>query len=118
MGVRIVKCMIWFQTKESSVWVSDLIAVVPHVFTINNILTPLNFSLHQEQETPLHCAAWHGYYAVAKSLCEAGCDVHIKNKERETPLLTAAARGYVDIVECLMEHCADMDAIDTVSFEH
>lgn len=63
----------------------------------------------------MHCAAWHGYYSVAKALCEAGCNVNIKNKEGETPLLTASARGYHDIVECLAEHGADLDATDKVS---
>uniref|UniRef100_A0A8C5U563 Death associated protein kinase 1 n=1 Tax=Malurus cyaneus samueli TaxID=2593467 RepID=A0A8C5U563_9PASS len=66
----------------------------------------------KEEETPLHCAAWHGYYSVAKALCEAGCNVNIKNKEGETPLLTASARGYHDIVECLAEHRADLHATD------
>lgn len=70
--------------------------------------------LGQEEETPLHCAAWHGYYSVAKALCEAGCNVNIKNREGETPLLTASARGYQDIVECLAEHGADLNASDKV----
>lgn len=70
--------------------------------------------LGQEEETPLHCAAWHGYYSVAKALCEAGCNVNIKNRESETPLLTASARGYQDIVECLAEHGADLNASDKV----
>lgn len=68
----------------------------------------------QEEETPLHCAAWHGYYSVAKALCEAGCNVNSKNREGETPLLTASARGYHDIVECLSEHGADLNASDKV----
>lgn len=62
----------------------------------------------------MHCAAWHGYYSVAKALCEAGCDVNFKNKEGETALLTASARGYRDIVECLVEHGADLDSTDKV----
>ncbi|TRY89574.1 hypothetical protein DNTS_025292 [Danionella cerebrum] len=66
----------------------------------------------QEQETPLHCAAWHGYSAVARVLCEAGCDVNARNREGESPLLTASARGFKDIVECLLEHGADMDSVD------
>lgn len=70
--------------------------------------------LGQEEETPLHCAAWHGYYSVAKALCEAGCSVNIKNREGETPLLTASARGYHDIVECVAEHGADLNASDKV----
>lgn len=74
------------------------------------------FSLAQEEETPLHCAAWHGYYSVAKALCEAGCNVNIKNREGETPLLTASARGYHDIVECLAEHGADLNACDKVLY--
>ncbi|PIO36826.1 hypothetical protein AB205_0120630 [Aquarana catesbeiana] len=65
-----------------------------------------------EAETPLHCASWHGYYPVAKALCQAGCSVNIRNREGETPLLTASARGYHDIVECLTEHGADLDATD------
>lgn len=72
--------------------------------------------LDQEEETPLHCAAWHGYYSVAKALCEAGCNVNIKNREGETPLLTASARGYHDIVECLAEHGADLNACDKVPY--
>lgn len=68
----------------------------------------------QEEETPLHCAAWHGYDSVARVLCEAGCNVNIKNREGETPLLTASARGYHDIVECLAEHGADLNASDKV----
>ncbi|RMC19106.1 hypothetical protein DUI87_03710 [Hirundo rustica rustica] len=72
----------------------------------------LSSDICQEEETPLHCAAWHGYYSVAKALCEAGCNVNIKNKEGETPLLTASARGYHDIVECLAEHRADLHATD------
>lgn len=70
--------------------------------------------LEQEEETPLHCAAWHGYYSVAKALCEVGCNVNIKNREGETPLLTASARGYHDIVECLVGHGADLNASDKV----
>lgn len=69
----------------------------------------------QEQETPLHCAAWHGYSAVARALCEAGCDVNARNREGESPLLTASARGFKDIVECLLEHGADMDSADKVN---
>lgn len=68
----------------------------------------------QEEESPLHCAAWHGYHSVARALCEAGCNVNIKNREGETPLLTASARGYHDIVECLAEHGADLNASDKV----
>lgn len=68
----------------------------------------------QEQETPLHCAAWHGYSAVARALCQAGCHVDAKNREGETPLLTASARGFTDIVECLVEHRADVEATDKV----
>ncbi|KAB1252149.1 Death-associated protein kinase 1, partial [Camelus dromedarius] len=73
---------------------------------------PCACPLGQEEETPLHCAAWHGYYSVAKALCETGCNVNIKNREGETPLLTASARGYHDIVECLAEHGADLNACD------
>lgn len=68
----------------------------------------------QEQEIPLHCAAWHGYSAVARALCQAGCDVNATNREGESPLLTASARGFVDIVECLVEHRADLQATDKV----
>lgn len=63
----------------------------------------------------MHCASWHGYYPVAKALCQAGCSVNIRNREGETPLLTASARGYHDIVECLTEHGADLDATDKVN---
>lgn len=49
--------------------------------------------LGQEEKKPLHCAAWHGYYSVAKALCEAGCNVNIKNEKAEPPLLTASARA-------------------------
>lgn len=68
----------------------------------------------QEQETPLHCAAWHGYSAVSRALCQAGCHVDAKNRDGETPLLTASARGFVDIVECLVEHGASLEATDKV----
>lgn len=68
----------------------------------------------QEQETPLHCAAWHGYSAVALALCQAGCNVDAKNREGESPLLTASARGFVDIVQCLVEHGAHLEASDKV----
>lgn len=68
----------------------------------------------QEQETPLHCAAWHGYSPVARALCQAGCHVDAKNREGESALLTASARGFVDIVECLVEHGADVEATDKV----
>lgn len=68
----------------------------------------------QEQETPLHCAAWHGYSAVASALCQAGCNVDAKNREGESPLLTASARGFVDIVQCLVEHGAHLEASDKV----
>lgn len=68
----------------------------------------------QEQETPLHCASWHGYSAVALALCQAGCNVDAKNREGESPLLTASARGFVDIVQCLVEHGAHLEASDKV----
>lgn len=68
----------------------------------------------QEQETPLHCAAWHGYSTVALALCQAGCHVDAKNREGESPLLTASARGFVDIVQCLVEHGAHLEASDKV----
>jgi ankyrin repeat protein len=51
---------------------------------------------------------------VAKSLCEAGCSVNVRNREGETPLLTASARGFHDIVECLAGHGADLNASDKV----
>ncbi|XP_030629259.1 death-associated protein kinase 1 isoform X2 [Chanos chanos] len=63
-------------------------------------------------ETPLHCAAWHGYSAVARALCEASCNINAKNREQESPLLTASARGFRDIVQCLLEHGADLDSTD------
>lgn len=69
----------------------------------------------QEQETPLHCAAWHGYSPVARALCQAGCHVDAKNREGESPLLTASARGFVDIVECLVEHGAELETSDKVT---
>lgn len=74
----------------------------------------LFLSTFQEQETPLHCAAWHGYSTVARALCQAGCHVNAKNREGESPLLTASARGFVDIVECLVEHRANLEASDKV----
>lgn len=73
-----------------------------------------SFLHFQEQETPLHCAAWHGYSTVARALCQAGCHVNAKNREGESPLLTASARGFVDIVECLVEHQANVEASDKV----
>lgn len=74
----------------------------------------LSFLHFQEQETPLHCAAWHGYSTVARALCQAGCHVNAKNREGESPLLTASARGFVDIVECLVEHQANLESSDKV----
>lgn len=81
-------------------------------------LLPLLRFPEQEQETPLHCAAWHGYSAVALALCQAGCNVDAKNREGETPLLTASARGFVDIVLCLVEHGAHLEASDKVRHTH
>lgn len=89
--------------------------IVPPGIWFSSVGFGFYFPCWQEEETPLHCAAWHGYYSVAKALCEAGCNVNIKNKEGETPLLTASARGYHDIVECLAEHRADLRATDKVS---
>lgn len=77
-------------------------------------LLPLHRFPEQEQETPLHCAAWHGYSTVALALCQAGCNVDAKNREGESPLLTASARGFVDIVLCLVEHGAHLEASDKV----
>lgn len=81
-----------------------------------NRMTPIFFfyCAPQEQETPLHCAAWHGYSAVSRALCQAGCNVDAKNREGESPLLTASARGFVDIVECLVDHKASLEATDKV----
>lgn len=82
------------------------------------LLLPLLRFPEQEQETPLHCAAWHGYSAVALALCQAGCNVDAKNREGESPVLTASARGFVDIVQCLVEHGAHLEASDKVRHTH
>lgn len=88
--------------------------VSPPKLMLQVLLSDSTHFPEQEQETPLHCASWHGYSAVALALCQAGCNVDAKNREGESPLLTASARGFVDIVQCLVEHGAHLEASDKV----
>ena len=45
--------------------------------------------------TPLHSAASHGAFEVAKLLIDSGCNIRCKDEGKMTPLHFAAMEGYL-----------------------
>ena len=68
-----------------------------------------SFSLAQEGNTPLHCAAFYGHVAVAEMLIAAGAEVNLANNYGMTPLRWAARNGHLEVVQLLLRHGADKE---------
>lgn len=63
--------------------------------------------------TPLHMAAWSGFYGVAEKLIEYGADVNHVGLMGYTPLMTAAWKGHTSVLNLLLEKNALVDVVST-----
>lgn len=61
--------------------------------------------------TPLHAAAWKGFYNVAEKLIEYGADVNHIDLMGYTPLMTAAWQGHTSVLSLLLKKNAMVDVI-------
>ena len=71
--------------------------------------------------TPLHLAADHGHFPVAKRLLAAGADANSREGGGWTPLHRAASEGHENVVRLLLAQGADPRATDdqgTTPFEY
>ena len=71
-----------------------------------------SFSLAQDGNTPLHCAAFYGHVAVAEMLIAAGAPVNRQDDLGGTPLFIAALDGRLEVVRLLLRHGADKELKD------
>lgn len=67
----------------------------------------------QKGRTPLHVAAWSGFFNVAEKLIEYGADVNHMCLLGYTPLMTAAWQGHTSILNLLLKKNA---LVDVMSF--
>jgi len=62
--------------------------------------------------TPLHIAAYEGFFDIAFLLLEHGADVNLRDRNGWTSLHCAANRGFLDICEVMIEQgAADVSAV-------
>ena len=62
--------------------------------------------------TPLHIAAYEGFFDIAFLLLEHGADVNLRDRNGWTSLHCAANRGFLDICEVMIEQgTADVSAV-------
>ena len=61
--------------------------------------------------TPLHWAAFNGYFKIAKILIEGGANIRLVDKEYVQPIHLASFVGKADIVTLLLEKGADPNAL-------
>ena len=66
----------------------------------------------EEEDTPLHTAAWNNDAAEAKRLIANGAEVNAKGKYGWTPLHRAAEGNAAEVAKLLIEHGADVNAKD------
>ncbi|EGG20731.1 hypothetical protein DFA_00594 [Cavenderia fasciculata] len=58
---------------------------------------------------PLHCAAWHGHYDVAKELISSGSDINALSWDSRSPLHYAAGNQHVNVSELLITSGANIN---------
>jgi ankyrin repeat protein len=63
--------------------------------------------------TPLHTAAWSGFYSVAEKLIEYGADVNHVGLMGYTPLMTAAWQGHTSVLNLLLKKNAMVDVVSS-----
>lgn len=63
--------------------------------------------------TPLHTAAWKGFYGVTETLIEYGADVNHADQMGYTPLMTAAWQGHTSVLNLLLKKNAMVDILST-----
>ena len=63
--------------------------------------------------TPLHTAAWSGFYSVAEKLIEYGADVNHIGLMGYTPLMTAAWQGHTSVLNLLLKKNAIVDIVSS-----
>ena len=63
--------------------------------------------------TPLHIAAWSGFYAVVEKLIEYGADVNHVGLMGYTPLMTAAWQGHTSVLNLLLKKNAVVDIVSS-----
>ena len=71
---------------------------------------------NEEDDTPLHLAAWDTPKAVAKLLIDKGADVNAKDDDGDTPLIWAALDKNIEVVELLIANWADVNGTVTHGF--
>jgi ankyrin repeat protein len=64
-------------------------------------------------KTPLHTAAWSGFYSVAEKLIEYGADVNHVDLMGYTPLMTAAWKGHTSVLNFLLKKNATVDVVSS-----
>jgi ankyrin repeat protein len=62
----------------------------------------VEFEAAQNNQTPLHIAAEHGYHAVVRSLLEQGNDVNIRDVDGYSPFHLAAQHGHNKLLKLLL----------------
>ena len=75
--------------------------------TCHGPVTPvlIQWIVHQQNTgfTALHCAAYHGYLAIATRLLEGGADLTLRNKYGKTALDNARSNGHSEVVALLSQ---------------
>eukprot|EP00002_Diphylleia_rotans_P030573 TRINITY_DN6294_c0_g1_i5.p1 TRINITY_DN6294_c0_g1~~TRINITY_DN6294_c0_g1_i5.p1 ORF type:complete len:554 (-),score=79.72 TRINITY_DN6294_c0_g1_i5:682-2343(-) len=63
--------------------------------------------------SPLHFAAFHGFDALARLLCEHGASIKATTKRGETPLHGASVNGHEKCVDLLLSAGSDVNSTDS-----
>jgi len=67
----------------------------------------------KDQRTPLHLAAWNGYWDLIEVFIENGASIDVKESSGRTPLHYACRYGYEKTVRTLLQLGADTGVKDT-----
>ncbi|KAI8498788.1 hypothetical protein Bbelb_232410 [Branchiostoma belcheri] len=68
----------------------------------------------EDEDTPLHFAAYGGHVGVVELLLKAGAQVDSRDLHDNTPLHEAAKGGHVGVVELLLKAGAQVDSRDEI----
>ncbi len=72
-------------------------------------------ALHQhdnDENTPLHVSAYHGYLDIVKLLIASGSEVNFRNRRKQTPLHLAVLNGHVEVIKYLLDKGADINTVE------